>query len=138
MRKGTRKARAALRPRISTPASTRLSTESALNPPSSPDTKGLPVRRRLTLRKQYEKQMYKYIITQGSASLEACGPCDRTKKECIRLPGFPKCALCLRGHDVCEMWDETVESSGRRRVGKRVTEGADKKVSIRLNILMLD
>jgi hypothetical protein len=48
--------------------------------------------------------------------MEPCGPCLRTKTECIRYSILRKCALCFRGHDVCEIWDESVLSNRRRRI----------------------
>jgi len=63
--------------------------------------------------------MFDWLNAHGTPSLDSakCGPCERTGVACVRhLSMKKKCALCFRGHDVCEMWDESVLSVRRRRV----------------------
>jgi len=85
-------------------------------PPIPPSWKGLDLLERNAVKREYEKSMYKYMSQHGTLSTtEICGPCERNHTPCIRLPTMKKCALCFRGHDVCEMWDETVTNMGRRR-----------------------
>ena len=85
-------------------------------PPTPPSVKRLDLVERNAVKREYEKSMYKYMAQHGTLSTtEICGPCERNHTPCIRLPAMKKCALCFRGHDVCEMWDETVTNAGRRR-----------------------
>lgn len=85
-------------------------------PPKKPIYAGLPVSERNNLRRKYEKAMSSYVKQHGTVSLDPCGPCFRTKTECIVHPCLKKCMLCFRGHDICEKWDESVISNNRRRV----------------------
>ena len=86
------------------------------NPPPYPKLKGLPSADQKVARRAYEKAMYQYMKKHGAPSPEVCGPCKRTGATCIRHPIMHKCALCFRGHDVCEVWDDSVKSAGRRRL----------------------
>jgi hypothetical protein len=98
-------------------------------PPPFPNLKDLPIAERNIVRRVYEKQMYTFLNENGTLSDDPCGPCERTKARCIRHPTLKKCALCFRGHDVCETWDESVVSVGRRRLNpKRIPLKSVKKV----------
>jgi hypothetical protein len=90
-------------------------------PPQKPlkaQLNGLSVAECNDLRRRYEKDMVRYLEQHGSLSTEPCGPCLRTNTECIRHPVQNRCARCLRRHDVCEMWDDSVISVGRRRLNR--------------------
>ena len=97
-------------------------------PPKRPDVKLLADEDVNAARRAWEKAMYEWMVVHGRACspAEKCGPCDRTGAQCVREPSMKKCALCLRGHDVCEMWDETVKNNRRRRI--RVNPVTRKKV----------
>ena len=92
------------------------------NPPPRPSVKGLLAPEANAVRRNWERKMYQYLRTTGNLSAEPCGPCSRTRTPCIRHPMMGKCAVCFRGHDVCEMWDETVRNNGRRRIGSKTTQ----------------
>ena len=97
-------------------------------PPTPPPFIGLDLAERNLIKRKYEKAMYEYMYQYGTVSTtEICGPCDRTNAPCIRFPGMRKCALCFRGHDVCEMWDETVANIGRRRAHPKNQKRDQKK-----------
>jgi hypothetical protein len=87
-------------------------------PPEKPSINGLSLPERNDLRRRYEKDMVRFVEQHGTISTEPCGPCLRTNTECIRHPVLSRCARCFRGHDVCEMWDDSVLSSGRRRLNR--------------------
>src|ERR1700734_2290145 len=87
-------------------------------PPRKPEYSSLSLIERNDMRRRYEKDMFRYVVQHGTVSIEPCGPCLRTKTECIRHPILRKCALCFRGHDVCEIWDESVLSNRRRRINR--------------------
>jgi hypothetical protein len=97
--------------------------------PPFPILKGLTLAERNVVRREFEKVMYVYLIQHGTPSAEAekCGPCQRTGSPCIRHPRHKKCALCFRRHDVCEMWDDSIENIKRRRAHTR-TYKRDTKV----------
>jgi hypothetical protein len=89
-------------------------------PPKRPGV--LPGEDGRAARRGWEKAMVEWMMAHGTscAPAEKCGPCDRTGTECVRLPGImKKCAVCFRGHDVCEMWDDTVKNAGRRRTSAK-------------------
>jgi hypothetical protein len=86
--------------------------------PSKAQLNGLSLPERNGLRRRYEKGMVRYVEQHGSLSTDPCGPCLRTNTECIRHPLLNKCGRCFRGHDVCEMWDNSVISVGRRRLNR--------------------
>lgn len=88
-------------------------------PPPPPVLKGLALAERNAVRRAFEKAMYQYLVQHGTLSAEVCGPCERTGTPCIRHPVVKKCALCFRAHDVCEIWDESVENIGRRRAHRK-------------------
>jgi hypothetical protein len=90
------------------------------DPPPFPNMKGLTPVERNAARRVFEKAMYQYIDQHGTLSTEVCGPCQRTGTRCIRHPIVRKCALCFRGHDVCEIWDDSVETVGGRRAPKKL------------------
>ena len=83
------------------------------------DFKLLPLAERNKVRKDYERDMMLWIMGNGTVADRPCGPCERTGTPCVRHPCSNKCAICLRRHDVCEYWDESVANVGRRRVGVR-------------------
>jgi hypothetical protein len=100
-----------------------------IDPPPLPNLKDLSIAERNIVRRVYEKQMYIFVSENGTLSNDPCGPCSRTKSRCIRHPTLRKCAICFRGHDVCETWDESVVSAGRRRIHpKRIPLESVKKV----------
>ena len=86
-------------------------------PPAFPNLEGLSLAERNAVRRSFEKLMFIYLTQHGTLSndSEVCGPCSRTGTRCIRHPVIKKCALCFRRHDVCEMWDDSVQNNGRRR-----------------------
>jgi len=97
--------------------------------PPRPSFKGLSHLEANEIRRGWEKLMYRFLSTYGTLSNEPCGPCARTRTQCIRHPIMNKCTLCFRGHDVCEMWDDSVQNAGRRRVGTKKTQKREAKVS---------
>ena len=104
-------------PQTETPSSPSVkSVNYTYNPPRRPNTKGLMLPQKNAAIREYEKNVYNYLNEHGKLSTEPCGPCQRTGTRCIRHPAISKkCALCYRGHDVCEYWDESVENTARRR-----------------------
>lgn len=98
------------------------------NPPPRPSVKGLSTPEANAVRRNWEREMYQYLRATGELSAEPCGPCSRTRTPCIRHPMMGKCAVCFRGHDVCEMWDETVRNNGRRRIGSKKTQRKEAEV----------
>lgn len=84
-------------------------------PPPRPDLRPLTADQAKVARRAWERVMYQWMTQHGAPASDTCGPCDRTGSACIRHSVVKKCALCFRGHDVCEMWDESVVNIGRRR-----------------------
>ena len=100
----------------------------AVRSPPTPSFTGLSLVERNALKRKYEKAMYEYMTYHGTVSTtEICGPCERTNARCVRLASMKKCALCFRGHDVCEMWDESVANIGRRRANTKSQKKDHKK-----------
>lgn len=118
----------------STPQKVRRSTGHALpvpyyqgdQPPPKPDYNACPsTQDRLALKRSYEKEMFAYLMKFGTPAIDLCGPCERTNTPCIWHPASPKrCAYCFRGHDICEKWDDTMQSMGRRRLTKSMIRPA--------------
>jgi hypothetical protein len=107
------------------------------SPPVCPSFKGLSVPDRNAVKRAFEKVMYEWMCQNGTPTEEGevCGPCERTGSACIRLPAMRKCAVCYRGHDVCEMWDETVQNLGRRRLNPKNQKTDEKREKKKVRIV---
>ena len=112
------------------PTSVHRRPDNLPSPPQRPSGKGLARDEYNDIRKEWERAMYQYIIRYGTIATELCGPCSRTRTQCISPPpgAGSKCARCFRGHDVCEKWDDAVQAVGRRRVKSGVAPN-NKKVN---------
>jgi len=106
-------------------------------PPPRPCFKGLSSNEANHIRRSWEKLIYQYVRAYGTLSNEPCGPCSRTQTPCIRHPLIKKCAICFRGHDVCEMWDASVQNIHRRRVGTRRVQKKETEVEYLVKRLIL-
>ena len=112
--------------------------ESADDPPPFPVLKGLTLAERNAVRRSFEKAMFAYLTQHGTLSndSEVCGPCSRTGTLCIRHPLVKKCALCFRSHDVCEIWDDSVQNIRRRRSNAKSPK-KENKVPTKIDVLLI-